>query len=381
MFIFHSYFDIIIYKESRKMLKELQKVWEGCTAYEEPVCFAYLKDNLLAGGELLYTPVKVLKVEAADGSSVYEEGKDYTVSGKKIIRTEHSRIPVLERDTYISPYHGEKGIEWLRLEGDAYFAKIFPEIYHYQVLVTYQHEESWKRFVPDENTAFLPRTMEMLKEKKPLKLVFYGDSITAGWEASGCDEYAIDMNTLEEFHNYSHRSPYLPAWTSLVTTALKEHFKYSEITMVNRGAGGSTSFWGYTNVEKLVNPHNPDIVVIAFGMNNLQDAPEKYKDEIMGIITRIRNQHPACEFLLVSPMVPNTETAGLRNNKLAEHEKVLYQLQESIEKVAVAPVNAVFEEILRQGKQYFDITGNGVNHPNDYSVRIYAQTVLRSLGI
>lgn len=363
------------------MKERLQKVWEGNITKEEPLCYVYSEHNVLIGGELLYTPTKVIKVEAADGSYVYEEGKDYIVSGKQIIRTEQSKIPVLERSTYIQPFNGEKHFEWLRLEGGEFFAKIMPEIYQYQVVVTYEHDEVWKGVNPKDNTGYLPRTMKLLKEKQPLKLVFYGDSITAGWDASGCDEYVIDMNTLEEFHNYSHRFPYTPAWASLVTDALKEHYNHNEITKVNRGAGGSTALWGYTNADQLVNPHNPDFVILAFGMNNLGDAPEKFKEEIEGIINSIRLKNPDCEFLLVSPMVPNTEIVCLRDNRLPDHEKVLYQFQESMKGIAVAPVNTVFHELLRQGKHYFDITGNGINHPNDYSVGIYAQTVLSALGI
>lgn len=209
------------------MKERLQKVWEGCTAYEEPVCFAYLENEQLSGGELIYTPTQVLKVEAVDGSVEYEEGEDYIIRGKRILRTENSKIPVLTRDTYLSPFLGEKHTEWLRLEDGTYYAKIFPSIYQYQISVTYQHTDVWEGFIPEDNTSFLPHTMELFKKKKPLNLVFYGDSITAGWEASGCDEYVIDMNSLEEFHNYCHRSPYLPAWPSLVTEVVKEHFQYS----------------------------------------------------------------------------------------------------------------------------------------------------------
>lgn len=130
-----------------------------------------------------------------------------------------------------------------------------------------------------------------------------------------------------------------------------------------------------------MNPHNPDLVVLAFGMNNLQDAPDKFKDEITEIIHKIRSNKPECEFLLVSPMIPNEKIICLRDNKLAEHEKALYQLQKSMKGIAVAPVNTVFQEIYRKGKHNFDINGNGINHPNDYSVRIYAQTVLKTLGL
>lgn len=363
------------------MQQRLQKVWEGNIAYEEPLCYVYLDNDVLVGGELLYIPTKVLRVEAVDGDYIYEEGKDYIVEGKRIVRTPDSKIPVLERDTYIKSFNGETYFEWLRLEDATYFATILPEIYQYQVVVTYEHEEEWAGHIPEDNTSFLPRTMELLKNRKPMNLVFYGDSITAGWEASGCDEFVIDMNTLEEFHNYSLRAPYLPAWPSMVTTVLREHYNHSEITKTNRGAGGSTSMWGYTNADKLVNPLNPDFVVLAFGMNNLQDDAEKFKAEISGIIMSIRMKNPACEFLLLSPMIANTEIVCLRDNKLAEHEKVLYQLQQSMEGIAVAPVNTMFQQLLKQGKQYHDLTGNGINHPNDYSVRIYAQTVLSALGL
>ena len=32
-------------------------------------------------------------------------------------------------------------------------------------------------------------------------------------------------------------------------------------------------------------------------------------------------------------------------------------------------------------KIYWDMTGNHVNHPNDFMVRIYAQTLLGTLGL
>lgn len=42
--------------------------------------------------------------------------------------------------------------------------------------------------------------MQKLQNGGDFHLVFYGDSITAGWEASGCNESAIDMVTLEDYH-------------------------------------------------------------------------------------------------------------------------------------------------------------------------------------
>jgi lysophospholipase L1-like esterase len=363
------------------LLNELKKVWEGNTVYAEPVCFLNSNKDCVVSRELLYVPSKILRVETADGSHIFEEGKDYIVQGKKILRTGNSTMPVLSKDDYIVPFTGEQDTEWLRLLDGENYVKIFPDIIQYQVLVTYLHDQVWEGFVPENVTALLPRTMKILAQKEHLSLVFYGDSITAGWEASGCDEYAIDMNSLEEFHNSCHRPPYMPAWVSLVSNTIIEHYDNHDITKVNRGAGGSTSLWGCTNAATLVNPHKPDLSVIAFGMNNLQDEPEKFEQEITEIITTIRSENPYCEFLLVSAMTPYTEIKALADNKLAQHQEALFRIQKSMSGVAVAPVNSMFRELYHHGKQHFDITGNCINHPNDFSIRIYAQTILAALGI
>jgi lysophospholipase L1-like esterase len=112
-----------------------------------------------------------------------------------------------------------------------------------------------------------------LSEKKPFEILFYGDSITAGWEASGCDEHAINVDTVEEMHVRLNNYPYLPAWAELVRSELARVYGYDEaggakITKINRAAGGSTADWGVRNAEKLLSPYKPDLVVIGFGMND-----------------------------------------------------------------------------------------------------------------
>jgi hypothetical protein len=47
--------------------------------------------------------------------------------------------------------------------------------------------------------------------------------------------------------------------------------------------------------------------------------------------------------------------------------------------VALADVTQVWTEMLRQ-KPDFDLTGNGLNHPNDFGHRLYAQALLQVLA-
>ena len=46
--------------------------------------------------------------------------------------------------------------------------------------------------------------------------------------------------------------------------------------------------------------------------------------------------------------------------------------------VAVADVQSIWKTFLTK-KSFYDLTGNGVNHPNDYGHRIYASTLLEIL--
>jgi len=56
------------------------------------------------------------------------------------------------------------------------------------------------------------------------------------------------------------------------------------------------------------------------------------------------------------------------------YEEGLISLCEKYSHVDVIPVTSMHKAILEK-KRYYDMTGNNVNHPNDFMARIYAQTV------
>ena len=174
----------------------LAPIWKGGLIWEESVCFYEDGAEEEQGGNLLYTPKKIVKMTNHDGTVEYEEGKDYTVTERGIARTPDSRIPVLKREEYIRPYNDEPWAGWLCLEGKKEFTMILPFVYKYQTLVTYEAGETWTGLVPERMGARLMKTYEKLEGGKPLHIVYFGDSITAGWEASGADEPAVDMGSL-----------------------------------------------------------------------------------------------------------------------------------------------------------------------------------------
>jgi lysophospholipase L1-like esterase len=363
----------------------LEKLWKGNAVYDEVLCFLYDKDGNIKGGRLLYKPEKILSVVSQSGETIFVEGQDYIVTEQGIALTENSRIPVAKFDEYC-PEIKDESCRWVQAaEDDTRYFLPDGAMFRFQVNVTYTHTDEWQGVVPEEQAEKLSRVNKKLAEKKPFEILFYGDSITAGWEASGCDEHAINVDTVEEMHVRLNHFPYLPAWAELVRSELSRAYGYDEtegakVTKINRAAGGSTADWGVRNAEKLLSPYKPDLAIIGFGMNDNAKDETVYAGEVEAIIGKIREYSPEADVILVSPMVPNEDILCFKTGRIRLYEKALTAVASRLENVAVAPVNSVFQ-YLRDRKHYYDLTGNFINHPNDFSVRVYAQTVLAVLGL
>lgn len=352
--------------------------WEGNTVYYESVGFVETRPGKIASGKLLYTPTKVISVKSHDLSYTYKEGIDYVVEGNTIRRTEKSAIPYCDYDTYMPAYKNGT-TDWLVSATDqSRYVGLNSDIRQYQVMVTYEHKGTWNGTKPTTQAKKLPRTMTKLKNKQALKIVYYGDSITAGFEASGVNELVLNKDTLQEYRYQSDQAPYMPAWATLVYSRLSVLFDHNAITKVNRGAGGADSNWGVANAG-LVAAQNPDLVVIGFGMNEVGKADLTFKENVRKIIDTVRAKNAKADILLVSCMLPNEDAAAFAGHNLAGHEGVLYELANELSGVAVAPVYSVFKTLADNGKLYTDYTGNNLNHPNDFAIRVYAQTILATL--
>ena len=360
--------------------KWLAPIWKGGEVWEESVCFYEDADKAEQGGNLLYTPKKITKITNHDATVVYEEGKDYTVTERGIVRTADSRIPVLKREEYIKPYNDEPWAGWLCLAGKKEFTMILPFVFKYQSLVTYETAEEWTGLVPERMGERLAKTYEKLESGKQLHIVYYGDSITAGWEASGADEPAVDMGSLNPMKVQSDRYPNMPVWAEMVTRKLREAYPQAEITKDNLSAGGSTAKWGVDNVNTLFDRvEKPDLVFVGFGMNCMWDPTEQFMGYIEEIVTEIKKRNPECEFVFYPAMTANTEIPTYQNDGLLKYEKALTEYAKAHEGMAAAPVHSMFKDMENRGKKYFNYTGNCVNHPNDFAIRLYGQTIFEAI--
>jgi lysophospholipase L1-like esterase len=145
-----------------------------------------------------------------------------------------------------------------------------------------------------------------------------------------------------------------------------------KITLANHAVGGTDTAWGRNNVDKLL-PAKPDLVLLAFGMNDAAGRPAaEYQANIRGMLDVVRKTQPNAEFVLIAPMRGNADWAALRQELFPQYRDALAQLCGP--GIVLADMTSVWTELLKRKKDC-DLTGNGVNHPNDFGHRVYAQVL------
>lgn len=343
----------------------VEPVWEGKTTVGETVLF--LQTDGVPEASLLYEPTRIRAVTGPDLETVYEAGRDYIVEGRVLRLTKETRIPFVTRDQM---YPAEKSsVAVTGRVGGGLLVMGIPDgkkFCQMQVSVTYDHEETG--FGTYEPPAFaadkLACTIAALRGEKPLTIVLYGDSIANGAETSG----------------FWKVPPFMPSWGELVRLTLRKHYG-GEIKYFNMSQGGKTSEWGFEEAEARVAAKDPDLVIIAFGMGDghvTKKTPnETYKANIQGIIDTVRKRKPDCEFIVVGTMLANPESPSFSGN---QHDFLvpLGELVQENKGVALADVTSAHAFMLTR-KKFWDMSGNGVNHPSDFLARIYAQVLLKLL--
>ena len=146
---------------------------------------------------------------------------------------------------------------------------------------------------------------------------------------------------------------------------------------VNTAVGGMDSVWGVKNVETHVNDYHPDLVVLAFGMNDGHKNREYYMELTAQIVDSMRANTRA-DIILLATMLPHWRAAGFFGHQI-EYEPALAAYASTMDNVAIAPMTSVHKHILSR-KAYYHMTGNNVNHPKDFLARVYGMTLMAVLG-
>ena len=285
------------------------------------------------------------------------------MEGEQLVLTPESRIFCFDKEA-LYPAEGEKGKSFPLPEGYLLFSE--GHFFHdRQIAVTYTcRNGGWSGVRPVSALEKLPRTAALLREGKALTLLAYGDSITAGGNAS----------------KLTDAPPYQPNYSELVALGLEARYG-SEIHYINTAVGGKKAGWGLEEAEERAAAHRPDLMLLAFGMNDGKTPLSEWKAQLQGIIEAVRKQKPEAEVILVATSTPNPrmthEKACFWGNQ-QEQKPYLDEIAAAFPGVAVADITGM-QRFLHSKKRFMDTTGNHVNHPNDFFHRLYAQFILGML--
>ena len=354
--------------------KYLTPVWKGDTVYDESVMIVENRDGSMDPVSLLYPATQVISVMNCQLTVRYEESKDYYLKDGKLVIIPDGRIYRFRYDEYYPLTDENKDV--FGIKDDRFVLWKESDYFHQrQVAVTYRHETDNSIPIPVYQGGSLKKTVRKLKDKENINILFYGDSITFGWNSSGMSDSA----------------PFLPTWGMLTCMGLLKAYGYDRIIKdgeeiagekgsiryINTAVSGTNVKWGEANAKALVSDKHPDLVFIAFGMNNAGMDPEAVKEITGSIMNIAREGNNECEFILVTTTLPNPEIIHCMGHR----ELFIPKMQElAAEKpgTCVCDMTTMHKAFLMR-KPYCHMTGNDVNHPNDFLIRVHAQVMLAAL--
>jgi acyl-CoA thioesterase I len=315
-------------------------------------------DGLAPAARLLFPPGERLSLTSVDGEVAYEPERDFVVDRASgvLTLTASSRIPFTTREEL---YPAADRPAAMIQERDAAETDLLwsDAIFHWrQTLATYAHAPGlWRGYSPPSVVDWLPRARRRLRARAPLTMCVTGDSISEGYNASG----------------FMQQAPYQPPYATLVASGL-ESACGSRLTLHNRATSGHGTDNGVWEMDDL-GALGPDLVIIAYGMNDAGylDAAG-FSRNIAQMIDTVRRHAPEAEFILVSSMLPHPEWRYPVMTRFGEYRDALAALCGP--GTALADMTALWTDLLTR-KSSLDLSGNGVNHPNDFGHRLYAQVV------
>ena len=393
-----SIFDLPRYDNE----KYLQYYWDSNIMYNESAMIVRNEDGSLDSVKLLFNVDEMISVRSADLKIKYVEGVDYKVENGVLTILEDGSIPILDYDKmYFESNPGESSSGNTVEENQKVKAyptvdgkyEIYQEaglLYVHQIAVTYYHKDKGNYTVPMAQSREFDGVIGKLERGESVNIACLGDSISNGSSASGF--FGTKLN------------PCMPSYFGLVGDYIKAKYNYQKvclyedpthyvadkaneptrIKMTNFSVGGKDSYWGVEQTAAVA-AVKPDLVILGFGMNDgsAYTSEKVYYENMQKMITNIRKTNPSCEFVVLGTMLPNEKICWTEGGLsiYGNQEKYLPKLQTLAEEeagVALADITTLHKEYLTV-KNYRDMTGNNVNHPNDFLVRLYAQTIVRTI--
>jgi len=208
----------------------------------------------------------------------------------------------------------------------------------------------------------LPRTLAKLRAGQDVRIVAWGDSVTAGG--------GVGNQTALWYQN-------------VFAKALGERFPQAKVEMITAGWGGQSSA-GYMAaprggdkdfIRDVLEP-KPDLITIEFvndaGLNG--EALKKH-------YTKIMQQLQGCgaEVILIAPHFVRPDWIGVPPAKFDPDPRPYVRDLKRFPadtNIALADGSARWERLWRQGIPYMSLEANSINHPDARGMRLFSDALM-----
>ena len=140
----------------------------------------------------------------------------------------------------------------------------------------------------------------------PINIVAFGDSVTHGAVGPG----ELDYETVY--------------WNRL-KQKIHQVRAYMPVNVINAGIGGITAKRSLERMEQQVFDHHPDLVIVCFGLNDVNGTLEDYLDSLRAIFARCKENDT--DTIFMTPNMLNTHAAPDTEERFREYSYKTAEMQ------------------------------------------------------
>jgi hypothetical protein len=213
--------------------------------------------------------------------------------------------------------------------------------------------------------TLLPKTCAKLRSGQPLHILAWGDSVTAGGQAS------------DTAHQYQQR----------FVTLLKLRFPKASLRLTTAGWGGrnSDSFLkeppgAEFNFERAVIEKRPDLIVMEF-VNDAWMTPEVVEAKYSYLKKRF--DEIGAEWIILTPHFVRPDWMNAVSVRVeADPRPYVAGVRQfaSKHRVALADASLRWGHLLKEGIPYTTLLSNSINHPDDRGHELFARALMELFG-
>ena len=213
---------------------------------------------------------------------------------------------------------------------------------------------------------------EGLKKEGPITIVAFGDSVTHGAVGAGEINYeTVYWNRLKQKIN---------AFNS-----------YVPVNVINAGIGGITAKRSLERIDRQVLKHEPDLIIVCFGLNDVNGPLEDYLASLQAIFER--SLASGAEVIFMTPNMLNTYVADGTEEQYREyaHKTADYQnngrmdlyMSEAVRlahSMGVAVCDCYSEwKKLSETEDTTQLLANYINHPTKEMHELFASRLFEMI--